>query len=48
MTGFSALEPGNNYKFLRIIDGVYTVLEGFEDVADGGMYWTVFRPELRS
>jgi hypothetical protein len=42
MTGFSELESGKRYKIVRIIRGVYIVLEGFENVAAGGIYWTEF------
>jgi hypothetical protein len=42
MTGFSALAPGNPYKVVRIVKGVYIVPEGFENVPAGGIYWTEF------
>jgi len=48
MTGFSGLEPGSKYMIFRIIDGVCIVPEGFENVCAGSIYWTEFRPELRS
>jgi hypothetical protein len=43
MTGLSALKPGSTYKILRIEQSVYLVLEGFENVSGGGLYWTEFR-----
>jgi hypothetical protein len=42
MTSFSALIPGNTYKVVKIVRDVYIVLEGFENAAGGGIYWTEF------
>jgi hypothetical protein len=42
MTSFSALVPGNTYKVVKIVRDVYIVLEGFENAAGGGTYWTEF------
>jgi len=42
MTDLAALEPGNKYKIARIDNGVYIVVEGFENATGGGLYWTEF------
>jgi hypothetical protein len=42
MTDLAALKPANKYKIARINDGVYVVVEGFENAAGGGLYWTEF------
>jgi len=45
MTNLVALKPGNEYKITRIESGVYVVVEGFENDAGGGLYWTEFAAE---
>jgi hypothetical protein len=42
MTDFAALIPGNRYKIVRIDNGVYVVVEGFENAVGGGLYWAEF------
>ncbi len=45
MTDLAALQPGSRYKIARIEDGVYLVLEGFENAVPCSLYWTEFSPE---
>jgi hypothetical protein len=45
MTDLAALKPGNKYKIARIDNGVYVVVEGFENAAGRGLYWTEFAAE---
>jgi len=45
MTDLAALQPGKRYKVARIDDGVFVVLEGFEDSMAGGLFWTEFSSE---
>lgn len=44
MTDLSALKHGEKYKVARIDEGLYVVLEGFENAVGGGLYWTEFAP----
>jgi hypothetical protein len=44
MTALAALKAGGSYKIARIDRGNYVVIEGFENAAGGGLYWTEFRP----
>ncbi len=45
MTELAALKPGSKYKVVRIDSGVSVVVEGFENTAGGGLYWTEFSAE---
>jgi hypothetical protein len=45
MTDLAALKPGNKYKIARIDNGVYVVVEGFENAAGRGLHWTEFATE---
>lgn len=38
-------EKGRSYKIVRIDNDVYIVVEGFENAAGGGIYWTEFSAE---
>jgi hypothetical protein len=42
MTRLASLEPGRSYKVAAIHNDAYIVVEGFEDAAGGGLYWTEF------
>jgi hypothetical protein len=42
MTDLAALKLGNKYKIARIDNGVSIVIEGFENSAGGGLYWSEF------
>jgi hypothetical protein len=42
MTDLATLKSGNKYKIARIDKDVYVVLEGFENAAPSGIYWTEF------
>lgn len=42
MTDLAKLVPGQKYKVSRIDDGVYVVVEGFENAIPSGIYWTEF------
>ena len=42
MTELRRLQPGNNYKIVRIDNDVYIVVEGFENAVGGGLYWNEF------
>lgn len=42
MTELAALKPGNQYRVVRIDNGICLVVEGFENAAGGGLYWTEF------
>jgi hypothetical protein len=42
MTDLANLKPGERYKIARIDDGVYVVVEGFENSIPSGLYWTEF------
>jgi hypothetical protein len=39
------LQKGRSYKIVRIDKDVYVVVEGFENAAGGGIYWTEFSAE---
>ena len=43
MTDLSRLVPNQKYKVSRIEDGVYVVLEGFENSVPSGLFWTEFK-----
>ena len=45
MTSLAALQPGTKYKISRIDKDCYLVLEGFEAVEVGGLYWSEFSPD---
>lgn len=45
MTELAALIPGNKYKIVRIDNDICVVVEGFENAAGGGLYWTEFSAE---
>lgn len=45
MTDSAALKPGMSYKIVRIVNGIYIVVEGFEQSVTGGVYWTEFAVE---
>ena len=36
------LADGAPLQIAAIVDGVYVVPEGFENVSGGGLYWTAF------
>ena len=42
MTDPAALQPGRKYTIVRIDKGAYLVVEGFENIPEGGLYWTEF------
>jgi hypothetical protein len=42
MTDLAKLVPGQKYKVSRIDDGVYVVVEGFENAIPSGLYWSEF------
>lgn len=42
MTDLAKLMPGQKYKVSKIDDGVYVVVEGFENCIPCGLYWTEF------
>jgi hypothetical protein len=44
MTDLAALKPEATYRVSRIEEGMYVVLEGFENSVGGGLYWTEFAP----
>jgi hypothetical protein len=44
MTELAELVPGNRYRIARVVDAAYIVVEGYEDSATGGLYWTEFSP----
>jgi len=42
MTAYAALEVGKQYRVARVVNGRYVVIEGFENAAGGGMFWSEF------
>jgi hypothetical protein len=42
MTEYHNLKHRMKYKIVKIIDDFYIVVEGFENAAGGGLYWTEF------
>jgi hypothetical protein len=45
MTDLAALKPGSKYKIVAVDDDAYIRVEGLENAAGGGLYWTEFSVE---
>jgi hypothetical protein len=42
MTDYAALEVGKEYRVVRVVNGRYVLIEGFENSPGGGMCWSEF------
>ena len=42
MTAYADLKVGGKYRVARVDKRLYVVIEGFEQDAAGGIYWTEF------